>query len=143
MADLLCLELLDKGLITGNISLHVGYSTQLGREPARGTVTLPSPTDSARTLVEQTVILFERIVDSSLPVRRMNLSFNNLTAEAYQQYDVFTDPAELEKEKKARQAMLDIRKRVGKNAILKGMDLVEGATTIERNQQIGGHRSGE
>ena len=143
MADMLCLELLDKGLLTGNISLHVGYSNQLGREPARGSVTLHSPTNSAKNLVKQTVMLFDKIIDKSLPIRRMNLSFNNLTDEAYQQYDLFADPAELEKERKARQAMLDIRKKFGKNAILKGMDLVEGATTMERNRQIGGHRSGE
>ena len=143
MADTLCLELLDKGLLTGNISLHVGYSNQLGREPARGSVTLDSPTDSAKTLVQQTVTLFDRIIDKSLPIRRMNLSFNNLTDEAYRQYDLFADPEELEKERKARQAMLDIRKKFGKNAILKGMDLVEGATAMERNRQIGGHKSGE
>ena len=143
MADTLCLELLDKGLLTGNISLHVGYSNQLGREPARGSVTLDSPTDSAKTLVQQTVTLFDKIIDKSLPIRRMNLSFNNLTDEAYRQYDLFADPEELEKERKARQAMLDIRKKFGKNAILKGMDLVEGATAMERNRQIGGHKSGE
>lgn len=143
MADTLCLELLDKGLLTGNISLHVGYSNQLGREPARGSVTLDSPTDSAKTLVQQTATLFDKIIDKSLPIRRMNLSFNNLTDEAYKQYDLFADPAELEKERKARQAMLDIRKKFGKNAILKGMDLVEGATAMERNRQIGGHKSGE
>ena len=106
-------------------------------------MTLHSPTNSAKNLVKQTVMLFDKIIDKSLPIRRMNLSFNNLTDEAYQQYDLFADPAELEKERKARQAMLDIRKKFGKNAILKGMDLVEGATTMERNRQIGGHRSGE
>lgn len=62
--------------------------------------------------------------------------------ERYQQYDLFTDPEELEKEHKMQQAMLKIKDRFGKNAILKGMNLEKGATTIERNQQIGGHRAG-
>ena len=56
---------------------------------------------------------------------------------------MFTDPAELEKERKMQEAMLSIKKKFGKNAILKGMNLQEHATTIERNKQIGGHKSGE
>ena len=75
-------------------------------------------------------------------VRRVNLSFNNVVDEAYQQYDLFIDPSELERERKIQRAMIDIKKRFGKNAILKGMNLEEGATTMERNQQTGGHRSG-
>ena len=59
------------------------------------------------------------------------------------QYDLFTDPEMREKERSMQKAMLDIKKKFGKNAILKGMDLQEGATAIERNRQIGGHRSGE
>ena len=73
----------------------------------------------------------------------INISFNNVVDEAYRQYDLFTDPVEMEKEHKLQQAMLDIKDRYGKNAILKGMNLQEGATTMERNRQIGGHRSGD
>ncbi|MCI5503228.1 MAG: DNA repair protein, partial [Eubacterium sp.] len=62
--------------------------------------------------------------------------------EKFIQYDLFTNPADLEKERKMQKAILSIKKKFGKNAILKGMDLLEGATTIERNQQIGGHKSG-
>ena len=71
------------------------------------------------------------------------MTFNRVVDEAYQQYDLFTDPAELERERKMQQAMLDIKKKFGKNAILKGMNLEEHATARERNRQIGGHRSGE
>lgn len=94
-------------------------------------------------MIAQVMELFEKIVDKTTPIRRMNLSFNHIMDETYEQYDLFTDPAELEKERKAQQAMLDIKKKFGKNAIVKGLDLVEGATTMERNRQIGGHRSGE
>lgn len=142
MAEQLCLDLVDKGLITGNIALYVGYSNRLQIEAARGSVTLTSPTASRKTLITQVMALFEKNVDRTTPIRRMNLSFNRVMDETYEQYDLFTDPAELEKERKAQQAMLDIKKKFGKNAIVKGLDLVEGATTMERNRQIGGHRSG-
>ena len=62
--------------------------------------------------------------------------------EAYQQYDLFTPPADLEREHKIQKATIEVKKRFGKNAVLKGMNLEEGGTTIERNMQIGGHKSG-
>ena len=74
-------------------------------------------------------------------VRRITMSANNVVDEAYMQYDLFTDPAELMREKKMQKAMLSIQKKFGKNAILKGTNLEEGATTIDRNRQIGGHRA--
>ena len=76
-------------------------------------------------------------------MRRVNLSCNRVIEEGYAQYDLFIDPAELEKEQRIQKAMLGIKKKFGKNSILKGMNLEEGATTLERNRQIGGHRSGE
>ena len=63
--------------------------------------------------------------------------------EGYAQYDLFTDPAEMEREHRMQKAMLDIKEKFGKNAILKGMNLDSRGKTIERNRQIGGHRSGE
>ena len=63
--------------------------------------------------------------------------------DAYEQYDLFVNPMDQEKEKKMQKAMIGIKKKYGKNMVLKGMNLVEGAKTIERNKQIGGHKSGE
>ena len=71
------------------------------------------------------------------------MTFNNVVDEEFRQYDMFTDPAELERENRLQKAMLDIKEKFGKNAILKGMILQEGATARERNRQIGGHKSGE
>lgn len=142
MADLLSLELVDKGLVTDSVTLHVGYSNRIEKKSAHGTTTLTLTTSSAKQLMAATVQLYERIVDRHVPVHRMYLSYNNVVDEAYQQYDLFTDPAELEKEHRLQKAMLDIKEKFGKNAILKGMNLVEGATTRERNRQIGGHKSG-
>ena len=68
------------------------------------------------------------------------MSFNNVIEESYIQYDLFTSPEERDKERSLQESILNIRKRYGKNFILRGMDLQDGATAIERNNQIGGHR---
>ena len=143
MADLLCLDLVDKGLVTESVSLYLGYSNALAKEPARGTIALHSATNSARQILPQVEQLYERITDAGTPIRRVNLTYNHVVDEVYQQYDLFADPAELERERRMQKAMLSIKKKYGKNAILKGMNLEEGATTMERNRQIGGHKSGE
>ena len=143
MADLLCLDLVDKGLITQSISLYVGYSNALKIEGDRGSISMTMPTSSAKTILPYIEQLYKKVVKPYTPVRRFNLSFNNVVDETYQQYDIFADPVELEKEHNLQKAMIDIKKKFGKNAILKGMNLEEGGTTMERNKQIGGHRSGE
>lgn len=142
MADLLCLELVDKGLVTNSITLHVGYSNRFGKKSAHGTTSMTITTSSATQIISYTLKLYEEIVDRYTPIRRVNVSFNHITDELCQQYDLFTDPAELEREHQLQKAMLDIKGKFGKNAILKGMNLQKNATTIERNQQIGGHKSG-
>ncbi len=142
MADALCLELVDRGLATDSVTLYVGYANRAQRKPAHKTVSLPAATNSARQILSYAVRLYEEITDRHTPVRRLSLSFNNVSDEAYQQYDLFTDPAELERERRMQKAMLEIKDKYGKNAILRGMDLLEGATAMERNRQIGGHKSG-
>ena len=142
MVDLLCLELVDKGLVTDSLTLYVGYNNRYDQKAANGTAAIPVTTSSARKITESAVQLYERITDRHTPIHRLNLTFNNVVDEIYQQYDLFTDPAELEKEHRLQQAMLDIKDKYGKNAILKGMNLEQGATTMERNRQIGGHKSG-
>ena len=143
MADLLCLELVEKGLVTDPISLYVGYSRRLQKKSAHGTITMPVTTSSAKKIMGYTQELFEQIVDRNAPIYRVTLAFNRLVDEMYQQYDLFTDPAEIEREHKIQKTMLEIKEKFGKNAILKGMNLEKGATTKERNRQIGGHKSGE
>jgi len=143
MADLLALDLVDKGLVTDSITLHIGYNNAMNVKPAHGTTKMTVTTSSARTIIRYTEELYKRIIVPNASVRRINLTFNNVVDEMYKQYDLFTDPAELERENKMQKAMLDIKKKFGKNAILKGMNLEESATTQERNRQIGGHKSGE
>ncbi|OUP02904.1 DNA repair protein [Drancourtella sp. An210] len=142
MADLLSLELVEKGCLTDSVTLHVGYSNRLNKGPAHGTAHLTTASNSARRIIACTGQLYDRIVDPFTPIRRMTLTFNHVTDEAFRQYDLFTDPLAMEKERSLMKAMLDIKEKYGKNAVLRGMDLQKGATTIERNQQIGGHKSG-
>ena len=142
MTELLCLDLVDKGLITDSVTLYIGYSHTIGYPSARGSVSLRTATSSAIMIRPQVAELFDRIVNPQVPVRRINICFNRVMDEAYQQYDLFTPPADLEREHKIQKATIEVKKRYGKNAVLKGMNLEEGGTTIERNMQIGGHKSG-
>lgn len=142
MADLLCLDLVEKGLVTESVTLYVRYSRKHNRKYDRGTVKLPEPTSSSRIIISHTAQLYDRILEPGIPIRRVILSFNRLVKEGCYQYSLFYDTKEMERERRLQEAMLSIKKRFGKNAVLKGMNLEEGATTIQRNQQIGGHRSG-
>lgn len=143
MTDELCLEMVDKGIATDSISLMVGYSNQLEAKTASGSVTFSSATNSYRSLIAQVMKLYEQITDRNKPIRRLNLSCNRLLDEAYMQYDLFTAPEEAERERRLQKAALEIKKKFGKNAIVRGMDLQEEGTAIMRNRQIGGHKSGE
>lgn len=142
MADLLCLDLVDQGLVTSHISLVIGYSNQKCFEPAKGSTTLRSATSSNRWLLSYVEQLYRRIVRPGAYIRRITLTYTGVMTEDYQQFDLFSDPEETEKDVKAQRAVISIKQRYGRNAILKGMNLEESATTIERNGQIGGHKSG-
>lgn len=143
MMDLLCLDMVEKGLVTKSITLHVGYSNQLHIPSAHGTVSLDTETNADILIIPAITGLYERIVDPRYHVRRMNISCNNVVPEEYHQYSFFVDAAELERNRKVQKAVLSIKNKFGKDAILKGMNLEENATTRERNHQIGGHKSGE
>lgn len=143
MADALCLDMVDKGVVTGSMSLMIGYANELKLKPASGTASMSVTTNSYRMIKPYVIGLYERIVDKNKPIRRLSLSCNHIVDETYEQYDLFTDPAELEKDKRIQKAELEIKKRFGNNALIRGMDLQEAGTTIERNRQIGGHKSGE
>jgi len=126
---------------------------------AHGSANLGRQTSSTKLILDAVTELFERIVDKNLLVRRVNITANHVVDEAsvqkkdcFEQLELFTDygaeqakkeaeEAELAREKRMQKAMLEIKKKHGKNAILKGMNLEEGATTVDRNRQIGGHKS--
>lgn len=126
---------------------------------AHSTINLDFPTSSAKLISEAVVRLFDRIVDRELLVRRLTIAANHVIDERdavcrrdFEQLDLFTDyeaakrenndeETALEREKRIQKTILDIRKKYGKNAVIKGMNLREGATTVERNKQIGGHKA--
>lgn len=142
MTELLCLELVEKELITDSVTLYVGYSHTVGYPSARGTVSFQTATSSAVVIRNELTRLYEKIVHPNIPIRRINICCNRVCDQSYQQYDLFLDPLKLKKERDIQKAMLEIKNRFGKNAILKGMNLEKSGTTIERNGQIGGHKSG-
>lgn len=181
MTDLLVLDLVEKGLVTDQVVLTIGYDVENLTNPAiiknysgevtldaygrkvpkhaHGTENLDRQTSSTRLIMEAVMKLYDRIIDPNLLIRRINVTANRLVEEnsmdqknAFEQLDLFTDyeaeqkkkneeNAALLKERKIQQAILSVKKKYGKNAMLKGMNLEEGAKAIERNQQIGGHKA--
>ena len=162
MAEDLALELVDKRLVTDQMVLTVGYEKKLdGSLPkqAHGSLNLKKFTSSSRQIVKASLELYDRIINPRNEVRRMYVVANHVMEErlakeeaSYEQLELFHDyekeeqerkkeQAELEKEKQLQKAMLDIKKKFGKNAVLKGVSFKEGATGKERNRQIGGHKA--
>ena len=142
MMDLLCLDMVEKGLVTKSITLHIGYSNQLRIPSAHGTASLDTETNADILSIPAVTALYKRIVNPMYHVRRINISCNNVMPEECHQYSFFVDAAELERNRKVQKAVISIKNKYGKDAILKGMNLEEHATTRERNHQIGGHKSG-
>ena len=181
MTELLVRDLVKKRLVTDQLVLTVGYDIECLKNPeikkkysgpvtvdyygrsvpkhAHGTTNLSKHMASTKVIVNAVTELFERIVNRDLLVRRMYVVANHVVREddikqetVYEQLDMFTDYAALQKKKEAeekmikkekslQQAVLNIEQKYGKNAILKGMNLEEGATSIDRNNQVGGHRA--
>ncbi len=160
MTDALVLRLTEKGLVTDSVALDLSYDRKsvdegsyrgeihidhYGRsvpKPAHGSAHLDAPTSLESLLMPAVLSVFDRIMDPALFVRRITLTANQVTAErGYVQMDLFTDTEKQEREKQLQSAVLSIKKRYGKNAILRGTNFEEGATMRERNSQIGGHRA--
>lgn len=181
MADILVLDLVDKGLVTDQIVLTIGYDIENLTDPERrtkyqgaittdhygrsipkhahGTANLGKHSSSTREILQTASELFDRIVDKKLLIRRINITANHVINEAavpkpfdMEQLDLFTDytaiqkqhekeAAELKREKRMQKAMLTIKNKFGKNAILKGKNYEDGATAKDRNAQIGGHKA--
>ena len=181
MIDGHVLDLVDKGLVTDQIVLDIGYDIEnltdsersvkyhgevtvdrYGRKVpkhAHGTANLERKTSSSHIITDATMALYDRIINKDLLVRRITVATCKLMRESdvqnetvAEQISLFDDPVEkakteqaekeaLENEKNMQKAIIGIKKRFGKNAILKGMNLQEGATAMERNGQVGGHKA--
>ena len=176
MTDGLVLDLVDKGLLTDQVVLTVGYDRQsltadyrgpveldrYGREApkmAHGSENIGAMSSSTRQIMDAALRLYDRIVDRTLLVRRLYLVVSHITpaaeasaAPVYEQLDLFSDSPDEQarqqqdaearkKEERLQQAMLSIKKRYGKNAILHATSYQEAATGRDRNKQIGGHKA--
>ncbi len=176
MADSLALDLFDKGLVTDQLVLDIGYDTEnitnpdiqrhysgevavnrYGKvvpKPTHGSINLKEFTSSSKTIVTALEQLFDKIVNPNLFIRRVNLYANHVVLQTMssriipKQLSLLPEPSSpqqenvrREAEKKQQKVILEIRHKYGKNSILKGMNLEDGATTKIRNMQIGGHRA--
>ena len=138
MVELACLDLVDKHLATNNIFLGIGYSNEQDKY-LRVSLKIPEITNSYQILNEYFINLFKENVDKRKLIRKVNLGFGNVVDEVYQNQTLFTDEQKMNKERQIQEAILSIKKKYGKNAIIKGMNLEDKATTISRNKLIGGH----
>lgn len=140
-----------KNLYKGEITTD-RYGRKIPKH-AHGTINLDHKTSSTKIIMDAIMKLYERIINKQLLVRRINITVNNVVDEfteknkkTYEQIDLFTDyqqkAEKLQKEKMEKElqkAMIGIKNKYGKNAVIKGMNLQDGGTTIDRNKQIGGH----
>ena len=161
MAEQLSLELVEKALTAEAMVLHVSYDREncssgrytglerldyLGRRvpaPAHGTVSFDGPTSSTSKILSSVLSLFDQIVDHRLTTRALNLAAIRISRESEipLQFDMFCDYQREARERSLQRAMISMHKKYGKNAVLRGHDLLDGATLIERNSQIGGHKA--
>lgn len=134
------LQLTEKHLVTNHISLYVGYSKNCIK-PSRGSRKITNTTNSYRILLEEFKLLYKKIVNPTHPIRQIGISFGNVKDEIYEQFDLFTDQEDIEKEKRVQEALVHIQNKYGKNAVLKGMNFYEKATQRKRNGLVGGHNA--
>lgn len=138
MVDLLCLELVDKNLVTNSISLGIGYSKNAAKSTG-GTIKIGEYTNSLKKLTERFLDYYDSTTLRNMPIRKLNIGFNNLVLEEYINLDFFSEYVMDEKERKKQKAIIEIKKKYGKNAILKGMSYKDKATAKIRNTLVGGH----
>ena len=163
MIDVLCHDMFRKGLLARSFTWWCSFDWKsleecpnydgpvvfdfygrLHPKHSNGTVRFSNATNSVSTVSAELVAQFDKKVDHRLLIRRLGVNADRTSYDdGIYQLDLFTDYNALEKEKAIQGAMLEIRSRIGRNAVVKGINMLEGATTIDRNGQIGGHKSGE
>ncbi|MBP3431786.1 MAG: DNA repair protein [Clostridia bacterium] len=137
-----CYDLFRQHFVTQLVQLNIGYGDSKG-DFAKGSSRMNVTTNLYSIISGYTDKIFDEIVDKKRPIRRVGYCFADLQPADNEQYDFFTDMEQIEKEKKLVFSILNLQDKYGKNSILKGMDLQEKATLRERNETIGGHKSGE
>ena len=133
-----CQRLIREHLIASHVGIFVGYSKDVIPQSG-GTIKMADSTNLYSIIREYVDRLYEETISKDYPIRRLGICFSGLADESAEGYDLFTDVEALEKERKLENTVLNIKDRFGKNALLRGLDLKEGATQKERNKLIGGH----
>lgn len=141
MTDNLVLDLFEKGMVTNSVTLWIAYDHRYEHEASKGTVKLSKPTNSSHKIIEAVEELYQKITDRHTGIRRLDVCANRIAPESYIQYSLFDDPIQTDKERHLQEAVLSVKQRYGKNAIMRGSNLLECSTYRERNNQIGGHRA--
>lgn len=141
MVELLSLQLIEKNMQAGAISLYIGYSKDI--IPSSGAnKRLANSTNLYSTLTEEFKILYDKTTNKNIPIRRIGISFGRLSDARIEQLNLFENQEQKEKERKLENAINIVKLTMGKNAIIRGMDLQENATTLIRNKLVGGHNGG-
>lgn len=135
-----CHRLMSEHVITNGISIFVGYSRDI-IPPTGGTVKMSESTHVYSIINRYVDKLFRETTNPNVPIRRLGICFNHIMDEGCEGYDLFTDFEKVEREKRLEHTVLDIKGKFGKNAMLRAIDLQEGATQVTRNKYIGGHNS--
>ena len=136
-----CYEMFRQGYVTDHIHLFVGYGDEK-KGVAKDMRRMNVVTNLFSIIGKVADEMFDKFVDKSRPIRRVGYAFD-LLPEACEQYDMFVDPEQIEKEKRLVWSILDLQDKYGKNSVLKAADFEKNATIIHRNNTIGGHSSGE
>ena len=142
MVEALSLQLIDENVLTSEIHLYVGYSKDA--IPASGaSKRLPMPVNTYTELSKEYVSMYERIVNRYYPIRRIGLSLGRIEKVANEQLNIFENQQKKENERVLESTINHLKEKMGKNSIIRAMDLEENATAILRNKLIGGHNGGQ
>ena len=142
MVELGSLRLIESNLVTDTISLYIGYSKNVIKATG-GTRKISNYTNIYSELLKAFLEVYDKTTDKSVPIRRIGVNFANVIETENVQLSLFKNQEKVDEERKLELAMCGIKNKMGKNAIIRGMDLEEGATTMMRNKLIGGHNGGE
>ena len=142
MVELGSLRLIESNLVTDTISLYIGYSKNVIKATG-GTRKISNYTNIYSELLKAFLEVYDKTTDKSVPIRRIGVNFTNVIETENVQLSLFKNQEKVDEERKLELAMCGIKNKMGKNAIIRGMDLEEGATTMMRNKLIGGHNGGE
>lgn len=138
MVELLSQKLVEKNQVAGAVKLYIGYSKDIIKSTG-GSRKLNNSTNLYSKLVFEFLKIFEQTTDKNTPIRKIGISFENLQEDNNQQINLFESLEEQDKQKRLERVIIELKAKMGKNIIIKGMNLEENATTMIRNKLIGGH----